>query len=777
MTFSLTAKKEVGSETTELTFGVLNGAAFSFKAGQYLRLTLPSGEHHDFSIASSPMETKTLSVLFRNSKSHFKQELSNLKIGSTVDIDGPFGTFTLPDEAKQPLVFVAGGIGITPFLSMLRLIAHQNLPFETTLLYANSNPKREVYMDELHSLEHAHENIVIKTKTGRVDAGFLHNNVAHMNEVLWYVAGPPAMVQDTRRTLLSAGVSEGNIRIEEFTGYTDTETDEKTPYEHRLQTPASVTQQDIADADLRALFDAIGSHAIISMTDARGDIIYANDRFIEISGYEREELIGQNHRILKSGFHPTEFYEDLWRTIASGKAWRGEIKNRAKNGTFYWVDTTIAPIFDELLGKPMRYVALRILITEHKDMEDKLRAHMLDAARSTLGLENTKKALMNILEDARVLEKNLESERDRVNTIILSIDEGIVVVDTTHTVTVINPKAAALLGTSIDDAKGRDLRDLATLYHQKQIVPNDERPSALAMRLNRPVTFDLTDNYFFFTATKHTFPVTITAAPLREGENVIGAVIVFRDVTDEKKLEEAKSGFVALASHQLRTPLTGIRWYTEMLTAGDAGPLNETQQKFIAQIYGGTTKLIDTVNMLLALARVEGGTLRIEPTPTNVHQLVKSVANELAPMVRDKKLTLTVGELPSEIPLIPLDQTALHETVLNYLTNAIRYTSVNGTIDVAFMPAKDVVTVSVKDNGIGIPKHQQAHIFEKFFRADNAMTTVTEGTGLGLNLVKSLVELWDGRVWFESEEGKGTTFYFTVPYKGMRLRREGKTLS
>jgi PAS domain S-box-containing protein len=126
-----------------------------------------------------------------------------------------------------------------------------------------------------------------------------------------------------------------------------------------------VTAESVSSDDYEALLSALNQTALVSMTDARGRITYANDKFVEVSGYTRPELLGQNHRILKSGQQPDSLFEDLWKTISKGKVWRGEIQNRAKSGSYYWVDTSIAPIIGEN-GKPRQYIAVRFLITEAK---------------------------------------------------------------------------------------------------------------------------------------------------------------------------------------------------------------------------------------------------------------------------------------------------------------------------------------------------------------------------------------------------------------------------
>jgi len=237
----------------------------------------------------------------------------------------------------------------------------------------------------------------------------------------------------------------------------------------------------------KPLLKAAGQSALIAITDAQGTIRFINQKFIEVSQYSRQELIGQNHRILKSGFHPPEFYEELWRTISSGKLWRGEIKNRAKDGTFYWVDTSISPILDA--GKKIEgYIAIRFLITDKKNFED------------------SQTAILNILEETEKEKKNVLLERNKLNTIIQSIGEGVVVVDNNRNVILINNVTKSMLGFESAELLGKTWPDIVFLKDEKRgIVPSDKSPLSIALS-SKMVS---TTTHFYTRKDKTEFPVMI----------------------------------------------------------------------------------------------------------------------------------------------------------------------------------------------------------------------------------------------------------------------------
>lgn len=276
------------------------------------------------------------------------------------------------------------------------------------------------------------------------------------------------------------------------------------------------------------------------------------------------------------------------------------------------------------------------------------------------------------------------------------------------------------------------------------------------------------------------YTAQISISPvLNERGEVIYFVGIERDISKEKEIDKAKTEFVSLASHQLRTPLSAISWYTEMLLAGDAGKITAKQQKYLTEIYVGNQRMVDLVNALLNVSRLDLGAFVLEVTPTNVTTLTKSVLGELNSLVVKKNIV--VREEYTDIPGdFSADEKLLRSVVQNIVSNAVKYTPDNGTVTLRWCVVrkhetfggkkmfKDTLAFSAEDSGIGVPKEQQDKIFEKLFRADNAAMSEAEGTGLGLYIVKSIIDKTGGRIWFISEEGKGSTFYVAFPLSGMK---------
>jgi len=333
----------------------------------------------------------------------------------------------------------------------------------------------------------------------------------------------------------------------------------------------------------------------------------------------------------------------------------------------------------------------------------------------------------------------------------------------------LNPAAEKLLEVSSSEAVGKKWSDTVKTYEGKTEISFEERSAVKALKENKVIVTDLEDDHYYLTSSGRKFPISSTTAPLTSN-GVKGIVKVFKDISFLKQLDEAKTGFISIASHQLRTPLTSMRWFSEMLIGGDAGKITEEQKHFVERIYQGTDRMIALVNMLLQIARVEAGRVKIEPVPIDLKATTQGVILTLKTILEQKGQVVEIKSEPESFPVIQMDQEVIWQVIQNILTNASRYSPEKSTIYVNIIKKGDFVEYSVKDTGIGIPKAYQARIFEKFFRAENALKMVPEGSGLGLSLVKMLVEGWGGKIWFETEEGKGTTFYFTIPFAGMKAR-------
>lgn len=384
--------------------------------------------------------------------------------------------------------------------------------------------------------------------------------------------------------------------------------------------------------------------------------------------------------------------------------------------------------------------------------------------------------------------KALEESKAKDEAIIKNLAEGLVVTDLDRKVIFANAAAENMLGYRLFELFERIWPDfLLTKDKRQEEVPLDRLPIVRALATKQPVRADISAHYYYMRKDGSLFPVLISAAPVIVGGEMIGGVVVFRDVTKEVEVDKAKTEFVSLASHQLRTPLSTINWYTETILAGDAGDLSPDQKPFFEQIYESTQRMINLVNALLNVSRLELGTFMVEPEEADIVELSEKLLVELQPKVTEKKLTLE--KRFGAIPKIMLDTQLTWIVLQNLLTNAIKYTPDEGKIIFTLVAqkmgevvggttlAQDSIVITVTDTGYGIPSYQQDQIFSKLFRADNVREKETEGTGLGLYIVKSIVEHVEGQLWFTSELEKGSSFYVALPLAGMKERKGTKALS
>jgi len=487
-TAKIISRNTIAEETTEIVFRCI-GDSFVFLPGQYVEVTLPKllypdqrGNFRNFSIVSSPNRKREISVAFRNSESGFKRTLLKTPLGSEVEFQGPLGVFTLPESSERPVVCIAGGIGITPFLSMIRFASEEELQQQITLLYANSKRKRAAYIHELEALEEKNSHFNLEHKLGYFDLDFIRKHTGGLTRPLWYIAGPPDMVRSARYLLQEHGVPDEDVRVEvmlyhKYKSKISSRTGQAKNTDSGLSKVRAGKMFDITRI-APALLQALDKTALVAMTDAEGRIMFVNHAFIEVSKYSHSELMGQNHRILKSGFHPPEFYDSLWETISAGSVWKGEIKNRAKDGSYYWVDTTISPVFNRK-REITSYLAVRYPITKRKKAEEEIekRTEELTSLVASLSnnaeqLKDTKKAMINLLEDIeeektaieeRVRERTaeLEKEKDKLLQVTHNMKGGAILLDRDCKVVFTNGTAKTLLG-----PKTKDLDDLFWFFIQ-----------------------------------------------------------------------------------------------------------------------------------------------------------------------------------------------------------------------------------------------------------------------------------------------------------------------
>lgn len=234
-------------------------------------------------------------------------------------------------------------------------------------------------------------------------------------------------------------------------------------------------------------------------------------------------------------------------------------------------------------------------------------------------------------------------------------------------------------------------------------------------------------------------------------------------VSNLRELDRLKSEFISVAAHQLRTPLSAIKWAVKMVIDGDAGPINEEQKNILDQGYKSNERMILLINDLLDVSRIEAGKFEYEFIEGSVEELVDTTINEFQQIAKHKSVNVKYHKPERSLPKVKMDSLKLKMVIENLIDNAIKYTAPGGQVEVLFKYYRNIIEFVVMDNGVGIPKDQAAQLFSKFFRAKNVIKMQTDGTGLGLFIAKKIIEKHGGIIWAESEEGKGTQMHFTLP--------------
>lgn len=227
--------------------------------------------------------------------------------------------------------------------------------------------------------------------------------------------------------------------------------------------------------------------------------------------------------------------------------------------------------------------------------------------------------------------------------------------------------------------------------------------------------------------------------------------------------QESDLTFVAVIAHQMKGPLSKIRWSSEILLDEDMGPLNKNQKELTHQIHADAMKINETIALAVSIMKAESGEEKIQLQKFDLRKISLGTVKELDYARRGKNLAVVVSAKGGKALKAVCDERMVKQALFNLLANAIHYSKPGGKIEMAFSRNAREIVASVRDQGIGIPRGQERNIFKKFFRADNARKKSPEGFGLGLFFTKLLVTTWGGRIWFESEEGRGSTFYFTIP--------------
>lgn len=371
--------------------------------------------------------------------------------------------------------------------------------------------------------------------------------------------------------------------------------------------------------------------------------------------------------------------------------------------------------------------------------------------RKTKELEDMRNSLLNMLEDTEAARSIAEQSRKETDLIIQDLADGLLVLSREGKIELANPEAEHLFHVPQKDLVGKHLKDLKALSGMKEFA------KLLLQEKDRIFRREVEVG-------ERTL-VEITSTPLHKGNGKRGLLVTVHNITREQEIERIKTEFVALAAHQLRTPLSAIKWSTKMVLDGDAGPLSKGQQELLQKSFESTDRMILLINDLLNVTKIEEGRYLYKPSFQQVGDIVKSMVESYQETAKQKKIRLELKTLKQKPPKVFVDTEKIQLAMQNLLENALNYTLQGGKVTVRVFHDTKEVQISFQDTGMGIPQKQQQRVFEKFFRAANARKVDTDGSGLGLYLVYNIVEAHGGKTWFESKEGTGSTFTFSLPLK------------
>ena len=504
-------------------------------------------------------------------------------------------------------------------------------------------------------------------------------------------------------------------------------------------THAQALAMELAVRELEFLRFAFDQHSDVSTTDGRGRITHVNHKFCEISGYAAEELLGRDHRMLNAGFHPPEFWRRMYAVTAAGEVWHGEICNRRKDGSLYWVDATIIPHLGPD-GRVERYIGIRTDISERKRADEAL-CH----------------------------------ERARLKTFVDYAPAAIAMLDRNMQYVAVSRRWLADYHLGDQNIVGRSLYEVFTnipdrwkAIHARALAGHVERCDSDVWR---PAGW---------TEDQH---LRWEVRPWYDADNRVGGILMFtEDITELKRIEgslqaaleraeranRTKSEFLANMSHEIRTPMTAILGYADLLLEETELAQDEARRSDALQtIRRNGEHLLSIINEILDLSKIESGMMKVESINCSPQQLVDDLLLMMRPRAASKGIALSArfdGPIPRQIQS---DPTRLRQILVNLVGNAVKFTS-TGSVQLVTRfcaESKPRLEFDVIDTGPGIAPEQIEQLFCPFTQGDASTTRRYGGTGLGLAISKRLAELLDGSVEvIESVVGRGSHFRLSVSH-------------
>ena len=461
----------------------------------------------------------------------------------------------------------------------------------------------------------------------------------------------------------------------------------------------------------------------IFFINTAGIILESNLAFAKISGFAYKKVIGKS---IKEFFKPEEINK-----IIKEAGGRGFIKGR---------EVSFFP-------KAKKVVSCEVFARARKDKNGTNIGYFF----SIVDLTEIKKAQRQARRDLIKTLKDVQEEKNKTLAIITNFADGILVFDKKDNLLLINPKAEKFLGANSKDIISKSISKLSKINSLNSLIKLYKKRTKKVFRKELEVKEDLT--------------LEVSIVPVVSGEKRSGSLVILHDVTREKLIERMKSEFVSLAAHQLRTPLSAVKWILKTVLDGELGELNKEQKEFLGDGYISNQRMIHLVNDLLNVARIEEGRYIYSLVLTDFEELAESIVRRFRKECKRKRIKFSFKKMSKKIPKVLIDVEKIIIVLENIIDNAIRYTLPGGRVGIFLSYTAEGIKFCVKDNGMGIPMNQQKNVFKKFFRGANVLRKETGGTGLGLFISKNIVQTHKGRIWFESEENKGTKICFTIPIK------------
>ncbi|MEK9130078.1 MAG: ATP-binding protein [Patescibacteria group bacterium] len=394
------------------------------------------------------------------------------------------------------------------------------------------------------------------------------------------------------------------------------------------------------------------------------------------------------------------------------------------------------------------------MLSSLQDKKNNEKEKTNDYKNSLIELDKIAKMLIKrdlALSDSK---EKLVVEKGKIEAVVNSLTDGLVMINQEQRIILINPKAQNILNVEGKELIGKTLFELSEFSQIKkfyEVFLNTEghcRDEKCELSLFQP----LEKNFEIQTVTVIT-----------QSQETIGTLIVLHDITREKVINKMKSEFITIAAHQLRTPLTGIKWSLKLILDENEGKINNEQKELLNNAYQCNERMIKLVNGLLVVSHLEESSFVYKLSEIQINKLIQDVVKSFSVQIKNKNIKCIFNESNFSLPKIKVDLEKIRMVLENLIDNAIKYTTQNGEIVILLNENNNDIKVSIKDTGIGILEKDQERLFTKFFRSEEALKMETSGSGLGLFIAKSIIEAHNGKIWVESKEGIGSTFYFTLP--------------